>query len=363
MWPGLSLQEIEMRLIRIVSLVCFLTMAAFACQDLAVVDPAKAGWNAAVLDELANYVQSQKTTGFLIVDDCRLIYEHNWPLPAEAAAFRANFTHGTDSHGALQEDVASAQKSFVAILAGVAVDKALLDISKPVSAYLGPGWSKATLEQEKSITVRNLLEMDSGLTEALGYEAPAGTKFFYNTPAYAVLKPALEKASRQKLEDLTRIWLTEPAGMMDTLWRQRPAIFRNSGNPTGLFTTPRGMAKLGQLLLDNGKAANGKRIISETWLRAMLERTATNPAYGRLWWLNGSSFTLRPAGLRSDTALIPAAPPDLVAALGAQDRKIYVVRSRKLVVVRTGQAVPDRGFDRQVWVYLMKAAPDSKPTP
>lgn len=336
---------------------CLIAAAAHAATDLATVDPAKAGWNPAALDELVAYVQSQKTTGFLIVQDRKVIFEHNWPLPPGAANFAANFTHGTDAHGALAEDVASAQKSFVAILAGVAIDKGLLDISKPVSDYIGAGWSKAAPDQEKSITVRNLMEMSSGLTEKLTYEAPSGTKFFYNTPAYAIMKPVLEKVSGQKLDDLTRRWLTEPAGMTDTLWRERPAVFRGVGNPTGLYTTPRDMAKLGQLVLDNGKAADGKRVISAAQLAALFERSPTNPAYGRLWWLNGSAYTLRPAGVRSETALIPAAPPELVAALGAQDRKIYVVRSRKLIVVRTGQATPDRGFDQQVWLRLMKAAP------
>jgi CubicO group peptidase (beta-lactamase class C family) len=331
--------------------------AAPASEDLSAVDPAKAGWTLSALDELAAYVQSQKTTGFLIVQDRKVIYEHNWPLPADAANFAANFTHGTDAHGALQEDVASAQKSFVAILAGVAIDKGLLDISKPVSDYIGTGWSKAAPEQEKLITVRNLMEMSSGLTERLAYEAPAGTKFFYNTPAYAIMKPVLEKASGQKLDDLTRLWLTEPAGMADTLWRQRPAVFGDVGNPTGLYTTPRDMAKLGQLVLDEGKAANGKRAVSSAQLAALFQRSPTNPAYGRLWWLNGSSYSLRPAGVRAETALIPAAPAELVAALGAQDRKIYIVRSPKLIVVRTGQTAPDRGFDQQVWLRLMNAAP------
>lgn len=335
----------------------FIASAAPASKEPSAVDPAKAGWNPGALDEVAAYVQSQHTTGFLIIQDRKVIFERNWPLPPDAATFAANFTHGSDSHGALEEDVASAQKSFVAMLAGIAIDKGLLDISKAVSAYIGAGWSKAAPDQEKSITVVNLMEMSSGLSEQLTYEAPAGTKFFYNTPAYAIMKPVLEKASGQKLDDLTRLWLTEPAGMSETLWRQRPAVFANVGNATGLYTTPRDMAKLGQLVLDKGEAADGKRVISAAQLAALFERSQTNPAYGRLWWLNGSSYSLRPAGARSDTALIPAAPADLVAALGAQDRKIYIVPSRKLIVVRTGRAAPDRGFDQQVWLRLMKAAP------
>ncbi len=50
----------------------------------------------------------------------------------------------------------------MAILAGVAIDKKLLDISRPVPRYIGPGWSKATPEKESVTTGRNLMEISSG---------------------------------------------------------------------------------------------------------------------------------------------------------------------------------------------------------
>ncbi|HEU4625170.1 MAG TPA: hypothetical protein VFS52_10430 [Steroidobacteraceae bacterium] len=49
-----------------------------------------------------------------------------------------------------------------------------------------------------------------------------------------------------------------------------------------------------------------------------------------------------------------AAPADTVAALGAFDRRLYVVPSRKLVVVRTGAAARDEHFDEQLWMRLTK---------
>ena len=118
------------------------------------------------------------------------------------------------------------------------------------------------------------------------------------------------------------------------------------------------MVKLGQLVLDGGKVGE-RQVISKAQLDALFKRTATNPAYGHLWWLNGSSFTLRPGNpaRREDKPLIPAAPADLVAALGAQGRKVYVVPSRKLVIVRMGQNPTDTGFDNALWTLIMKAAP------
>lgn len=327
--------------------------------DAIYVDPAAAGWNAAALADAVSYVAGQKSTGFVIVQDDRIIAEHYWPLPPDAAVFRNNFVHGTASNGALLEDVASQQKSFIAILIGVAVDKKLIDIQKPVSTYAGAGWSKASAEQEQEITVRHLMEMNSGLKENLTYEAPAGAKFFYNTPAYAVLKKVLEGASKQSLDQVTQVWLAGPAGMKDTSWRKRPGAFADVGNPTGLVTTPRDIARMGQLVLDGGEAADGTRVISRTQLEALFKRTSTNPSYGRLWWLNGGGYSLGASAAiaRTDGQMIPAAPKDLVAAQGAQDRKLFVVPSRKLVVVRTGQAAPDRDFNEQLWTRLMKAVP------
>ncbi len=329
--------------------------------EAVLVDPSAAGWNKAALDEVVAYAQAQKTTGFLIIDNNRIITETNWPLPADAesATFKTNFVHGASRDGALIEDVASAQKSFIAFLAAIAIDRGKLDISKPVSAYLGPGWSKASAGQEAAITVRNLLEMSSGLDEKFVYEAPAGTKFFYNTPVYATMKPVLAKATGQTLEEISRDWLTAPLGMVDTSWAKRPATFADAGNPTGLATTPRDLARMGQLILDNGLAPDGKRVVSKAQLDALFVRSANNPAYGKLWWLNGGAYTLAagPQIRRTEGSIIPAAPADLVAAQGAGDRKLYVVPSRKLLVVRTGQAAPDRDFNQRLWLRLMKAAP------
>ena len=126
--------------------------------------------------------------------------EKYWPVSEDAATFRANFVHGTAANGASLEDVASQQKSFVALLVGIAIDKGLLDISKPVTSYIGPGWSSARVSQESIITVRNLLEMNSGLQENMTYGSAPDTQFYYNTPAYAVLKRVLEAASKLSLD-------------------------------------------------------------------------------------------------------------------------------------------------------------------
>lgn len=313
--------------------------------------PASAG-NAA-MTSLLDYLRNQNTTGFLVIQDGKVLVEKNFPAPEGDRQFPL-FVYGKAGDGALLEDVASQQKSFVSVLIAVAIDKGLIDVEKPVADYIGAGWSRATPEQESKIRVIDVLRMASGLDEKFGYEAPAGTKFFYNTPVYAVSKRIVAAAARQPLETITRDWLTGPAGMANTAWRKRPAALASIGNDTGLVTTPRDTALFGLMILHNGVSNDGKRVVSEASLKLMFERSPTNPAYGRLWWLNGGDYVMGAMGNRKDGPLIAAAPADTVAALGAFNRRLFVVPSRKLVVVRTGAAAGDKDFDQQLWLRLNK---------
>jgi len=57
----------------------------------------------------------------------------------------------------------------------------------------------------------------------------------------------------------------------------------------------------------------------------------------------------------SDT-LVPNAPADMYAAMGAEDQRIYVIPSKKMVVIRMGDASDPQnpnfavsGFDNELW--------------
>jgi CubicO group peptidase (beta-lactamase class C family) len=325
-----------------------------AAPSIATAQPDAANAEAPAMAQLLDYLAGQNSTGFIVIRDGKLLVDKAWPAPAGDRAFAA-FLYGHTPEGALLEDVASQQKSFVAVLAAIAVDKGLLDVGKPVSAYLGAGWSKAAPEQEARIRVLDVLTMSSGLDERFGYAAPAGSVFLYNTPVYAITKRIVAAAAKRPLEDITRDWLTAPAGMKDTAWRQRPAALASVGNATGLVTTPRDVARFGAMVLAGGVAADGRRVVSKAQLDALFARSKTNPAYGRLWWLNGGAYTIRALTGRAEGPLIPAAPADTVGAFGAFDRRLYVVPSRRLVVVRTGAAARDKDFDQQLWLRLNRA--------
>ena len=323
------------------------------------------GWDRAALESVLTYAQSQRSSAVVIVDHGGVIAERYWSVEADAGSAYANMRWGTTEAGTPIEDIASMQKSIVSVLVGIAVDRGLLDLETAVSTYLGAGWSKAPREEELAITVRHLLSMTSGLSPALEYQAPAGSVWLYNTRAYSQLVDVLEAVTGDDIGLITKRWLTGPIGMNETAWRQRPWFTPGmDANPIGLYTTARDLVCFGELMLAGG-VWQGRRVVSESFVAAAVESSQSlNPAYGLLWWLNGWPLHYRVDGsghtvpASGHAVLVPAAPGDMYAASGWLARKLFVVPSLGLVVVRLGDA-PDTDFTQRIWELLMAAAPAS----
>jgi len=304
------------------------------------VAPASVGWNADKLNEALDIAGKNRSSGVVILHRGRIMAERYWDLDQN------RFHAGKDRAGHAIEDVASAQKSVSSILVGIAQHKGLLAIQDSVQKYLGPGWSKASPEQEKAITIRHLLTMTSGLSNDLTYDAPAGTRWFYNTACYSHTLEVVAAAAKKTPNELTREWLTGRIGMADSRWVERSGNVTRL-NPRGFATTARDLSRFGLLILADGKW-NGETVIADRdYLRAALTPSQNlNPNYGYLWWVN------------TRQSRFPDAPADMVAALGAGTHDLFVVPSRGLVVTRLGDAT-GRGssFQKDFLPRLMAAAP------
>jgi hypothetical protein len=69
-----------------------------------------------------------------------------------------------------------------------------------------------------------------------------------------------------------------------------------------------------------------------------------------------------PAPRVREGPLIPTAPDDVYAAMGAGDQRVYVAPGLELVVVRQGsaafgQAAARSPFDAELWTRITAAAP------
>lgn len=310
----------------------------------ATVDPTAAGWDAKALSDVKDWIGQTNGTSFLVLADGKILIEAYW----------------TSDETTLR-DIASAQKSIVSLLTGIAMSGGSFKDADTVSSHVPAGWTNDTPANESAITVRQLLTMTSGLDDNLMRVAEPGSTWRYNTNAYHCLEGVLEAKTGKSLQDFTRSALFDRIGAGASAWTTRQLQKDGKGQPIhALEMTARDMARVGLLVQAKG-AWNGTPIVPSSYLTVALDTSQTlNPSYGLLWWLNGKSSYLLPPSQPGTGPLMPSAPVDLVAALGAADQKIYVARSQKLVVIRQGKAASQgtqalSNFDDELWKRLFAA--------
>ncbi len=95
------------------------------------------------------------------------------------------------------------------------------------------------------------------------------------------------------------------------------------------FAAARDWARFGLLYLNDG-VWNGKRILPEGWVKYTTTPSVAAPIgeYGALFWLNAGALN-NPAHRR-----YPDASSDVYGADGYEGQNVWIVPSKKLVIVR-----------------------------
>ncbi len=303
------------------------------------VSPSELNWNVSKIEELKTYLSEKKTKSFIVLYNGKIVIEEYFNNHSSASNWYW----------------ASAGKTLTATLSGITQDEGLLNINNKVSDYLGIGWTSSTLEQENQITCKNLLSMTSGLDDSLGddvspenlkYVANAGTRWAYHN-VYVKMQDIVAKVSNTSWTNYFNIKLRDKIGMNGT--------WTDLKNLSVYWSNSRSMARFGLLISTNGKW-NNAQIISESFLNEAVNTSQNiNNSYGYFWWLNGeSNYRLPQSQVQFNGELIPNAPSDMFAALGKNDQKIYVVPSKKLVIIRMGESAEDSNFalsnfDNDLW--------------
>ncbi len=300
-------------------------------------------WNQLAVQPLLDFLGEKNSKSFIILVNGRIVME--------------NYFNGQT---ATQNWYwASAGKTLTATLTGIAQQENLININNKVSDYLGTGWTNAPLAKENLITCKNLLTMTSGLDDSsddvskenLNYIADAGSRWAYHN-VFVKLQDIIAAESGMTFSNYFNEKLRDKIGM-NGAWFQ-------SGNNIVYASNSRSMARFGLLMYNKGKWENNQ-ILNENYFNEATNTSQNiNLAYGYLWWLNGkSSYHLPQTQLQFNGSIIPNAPNDMFMALGKNDQKIYIVPSKKMVVIRMGDvANPDNpafalsGFDIELWAKI-----------
>jgi len=303
----------------------------------ATMDPADAGYDPADIDQIMQLAESNNSSALIILYRGKIMAKRYWDIVYPSYTY-TRLRLGATEDGQPIEDVASVQKSICGLVAMLARDRGFLDVEKPVSYYIGEGWSQASGEQEGEIRVKHLLTMTSGLNRDFEYEFPAGSKWYYNSSVYARTHAVLEEATGRSLYDITTQWLTSHLETNEMKWIIDPD---NSTNPNRLSTTALDMARIG-IMVSAGGAWRGNSLFRDpqNLFDALTAAQDVNAWYGYLWYINADGKT------------VMSAPHDMRSAQGKLKRKIYVVPSLELVVVRIGDDVTDDQFFEKLWNIL-----------
>jgi CubicO group peptidase (beta-lactamase class C family) len=293
--------------------------------------PTQGAWQGADFSSLDSFLERTAGEAFAIWESETMV--HEW--------YRNDASY--------TRDIASAQKSILSLLIGRAIGDGSFALDTAVDDVLGPQWTAQGASA--GITIEQLLAMSSGLDDGRNVIAAPGQRWRYSG-AFAALFDVLTSVTGRSLNDVAQPWLFEPAGATSSVFYERPA---GSAAPIGLRSTVPDLIALGRLVLDGGPPG-----LADGWLeRSFRPSQAYNRSYGLLWWLNGQeSFMLPGPDRQFPGSLVPTAPASMVAALGKDDQKLYVVPEHRLVVARLGgRGVPATQaarstFDVDLWERL-----------
>lgn len=181
-------------------------------------------------------------------------------------------------------DTRSSFKSITSLLAGIAIDQGLFAVDDEIEKFITE-WKN---DPRGKITVRNLLEMKSGLAcegffgigpdcESEMWETKDWIKYILNIPlrhdpglnwAYTSMEPELigiiiSRTSSLTLMEFAKEHLFQPLKIENYKWYITP---NGGGYAAGsFFMRPIDMQKIAQLVLNKGKWDN-QQIVSEKWI-------------------------------------------------------------------------------------------------
>ncbi|MFA6238571.1 MAG: serine hydrolase [Bacteriovorax sp.] len=260
----------------------------------------------------------------------------------------------------------SVSKTITAALLGIAENEGRINLDSELRNY----YPKPDADENyQKITIKNLLYMDTGFywdedevkidrnpmvkmlygtghkdmaefasSRKIIKEGPS-YKWNYSTGIPTITMGVLKKVYGQ--EDIEMPWrnLFNPLGMKSAVFeRDQSGTFIGGSS---FFVTPRDLAKLGYLYLNNGHW-NGEILLPPEWIKKMLTPSPGYLSSGTIITdvvkdgVYGGSIWLNKETKKGKGRQFPNVPEDMYLALGFNGQLLIVIPSLKMIIVRTG---------------------------
>ena len=298
---------------------------------------------------LEDYLDASGTTAFLVIHDDKVLYER--------------YFNGYDETSV--NTSFSMAKSFASALVGIAINEGRIkSVDEPITIYIPELLEKD--ERFKSITIRHLMTMSSGIKYEEGGNLPWSeeaddTKTYYATNLRELAlkncriegKPSeyfeynnynpllvgmiLERSTGMSVSRFMEEELWKPLGMeADGSWSLDSTKSGFEKMESGVNARARDFARFGMLFANEG-TWRGKQLISRGWVEESTRPDATtDPSsdYQYFWWVN------TPDGKSH------------FSAQGNYGQYIYVAPEKDLVIVRLGKEEGEQGYG--YWTSLFE---------
>ncbi len=277
----------------------------------------------------------QEARALLVVYDGRLISE--------------NYAPGFDKNSKMLGW--SMAKSITSAMIGLLVQQGKLDVQQPAPV---PEWADAK-DERHAITLQHLLQQTSGLDFEENYNKSSnatimlfnkadmaaytasrplkdkpGTNFYYSSGNSNILSRIVRQTVGDKnYHAFIYDSLLYKLGMYNTVIE--PDASGTMVGSSYVFATAQDWARFGLLYYNNG-AANGQQLFTGDWVKQTSTPSSADQLqqYGYQFWLNGLDKKM------PSQRKFSAAPADMFYADGYAGQYVFIIPSKKLIIVRLG---------------------------
>ena len=296
-----------------------------------------------VFQEASNYAELHGSDSLVIQHNGKIVYENYWNDTKPESLFALH----------------SITKTMNALLIGHAIEDGFIDsVDIPAATFIEE-WKGSSKEK---IQIRDLLNMASGIQESYDFSPTStrierimgldivtpniaaetkgepGTAFLHVNPNSQILGIIIERATGKRFSKYFSEKIWQPLGARDAFFfvdKQDGMIHTDCC----MWASVRDVVRVGEMMLNKG-VFNGNQIIPSGWVDEMLIPSKANVNYGMQLWLGNEFVEYRPYDPGTTTFANYHSEPfqadDVFFLDGLGKKRLYVIPSKSLVILRTG---------------------------